>query len=262
MIVKSDNFPRRHLAPPPRAAGQHSRDFFKLLHKFRSLDEPLANEVQAAMADMAAPTPAQDSAPAPDPGPAPTSAPDAAPALSQSPDPAPAPTENPANETVTEGTNSNMDDSSGKVGNCEETELNAVDSHETNEGTNIEGPENKEGLANSGELYVVERGWTSPLGPLAEKMFSLQEVAREERGQEEADGGLVKEKARRPAVTWQQVIRAFSAVRNIAKICRSARGEEEEGGGQADYCDSFHFAASKTPATTNSVASMGCASLV
>ena len=66
-------------------------------------------------------------------------------------------------------------------------------------------------------------GWSSPLGSLAEQLFANQEeVERVLAGKEEEtntlEGKLEKKTAKQ--ISLQQVIRAFSATRNLEKIFR------------------------------------------
>ena len=65
--------------------------------------------------------------------------------------------------------------------------------------------------------------WSSPLGLLAERVYGgkeeIKEQEVEQRKEKEVDGGIGKNQ-RRQQISWQQIIRAFSAIRNLEKIMR------------------------------------------
>ena len=94
-----------------------------------------------------------------------------------------------------------------------------------------EDKDKEEGEGNENDVEKEERkvytsGWSSPLGDLAEQMFRNQEemelaVDQTERLEKKSKEASEKvEKKEKKVVSMQQVVRAFSAIRNLKKICR------------------------------------------
>ena len=86
---------------------------------------------------------------------------------------------------------------------------------------------NKDDQEKEEQRKVYKSGWSSPLGNLAEQMFRNQEemeraVDQTERFEENNNQASkkVNVKKEKKAVSMQQVVRAFSAVRNLKKIFR------------------------------------------
>lgn len=107
----------------------------------------------------------------------------------------------------------------GKESGIKEEDKGKEDKGKEEEGNEDDVEEEKE---DEDEGKVYKSGWSSPLGDLAHLMLKNQEEM--ERAVDRTEMRLVEEKSKqekkKEKVSMQQVIRAFSAVRNLKKIFR------------------------------------------
>ena len=110
------------------------------------------------------------------------------------------------------------------IGKEEEGNADDVDEEEGKE-EDVEEEEVEENVEEEEEGKVYKSGWSSPLGDLADLMLKNQEemeraVDQRERKLVEEESKQASNKKEKEKVSMQQVIRAFSAVRNLKKIFR------------------------------------------